>query len=153
MSDPQDTQSTISPNVQPQNAYATQPSAFRPNVPVSGLGATSQSSTSWALKPYLLGAVIAALVLVLIYQQTQISHLTKDLGQVNDNLKSSDARDRLDAHDTKLEELNTRLTYLDSKISATDAKAQAALTKLKIQEDNDFFGNAIKNLKHTFGIQ
>jgi hypothetical protein len=161
MSDPMDTQSSNrSPNAQPQNGYATQPNAFRPISPTSPAmpatgtyGTASQPSGGWAMKPYILGAVVTSLVLVLVYQQTQISRLSKDLGQVNDNLKSSDVRDRLDSHERKLEELNTRLTYLDSKVSATDGKAQAALAKLKAQEDNDFFGNAIKNLKHTFGLQ
>lgn len=160
MSEPIETQLNASLNAQAQNGYATQPSAFRPSAPISsppphaaGVNSTSQLAGSWAMKPYVFGAVVAALVLVLVYQQTQISHMAKDLSLINDHLKSSDVRDRLDAHDAKLAEINSRLTYLDSKIGATDEKAAAALAKLKAQEDNDFFGNAIKSIKHTFGIQ
>jgi len=105
------------------------------------------------VKSFLVTILLVALVGMVVYQQGQINHLNQELGMVSDNLKSSDFKDRLDAHEAKLEALNTRLAYLDSKISASDEKAQVALNKLKAQEDNDIFGNAIKAIKQTFGLQ
>jgi hypothetical protein len=155
MSDQIETQATT--NAQPQAGYATQPNAFRPDFsnrsPQPQLGNPSGSVGNSLLKPAVLLTALVILGATLVYQQTQINRLSQELGLVNDHLKSSDVRDRLDAHDTKLDELNARLTYLDSKVSATEGKAQSALAKLKEQEDNDFIGNAIKALKQTFGIQ
>jgi len=155
MSDQIETQSAAS--TQPQNQYATQPTAFRPgfsNPQISPqLAQPAAPAANPLMKPMVMIAVVVVLGSALVYQQTQINRLNQELGLVNDNLKNSDVRDRLDAHDTKLAELNSRLTYLDSKISAIDGKAQVALTKLKEQEDNDIFGNAIKAIKHTFGFQ
>lgn len=115
---------------------------------------TSGSKPANILKnPYLIGAVIAGLVLFLVYQQMQISQLTKDLAQVSDSMKTSDVRTRLESQEASLGELNNRLAYLDSKINATDQKAQAALSRIKAHEDADIIGNAIKGLKQTFGIK
>ena len=153
-----ETAAALQAHAQGHTGYATQPSGFRPNAPVlnpagPGYNAAAPATGARTLKPYILGAVVAVLALLLIYQQTQINRLSQELSLVNDHLKSSDVRDRLDAHEAKLEAIDTRLTYLDSKITAADAKGQTALAKLKAQEDNDIFGNAIKNIKHTFGIQ
>lgn len=114
---------------------------------------TGQSVSGFLMKPYLVGAVIAGLVLVLVYQQIQISHLSKELTQVADSMKSSDVRTRLESQEATLGELNTRLAYLDSKINATDQKASSALSRIKAHEDADIIGNAIKGLKQTFGIK
>lgn len=142
---------------QPQTSYATQPNAFRPDFsnrsPQPSLAGQSEAGGNSLLKPFVLVAAFVILGVTLVYQQNQINRLNQELGLVSDNLKSSDVRDRLDAHDTQLQELNARLTYLDSKISATEGKAQVALAKLKEQEDNDFIGNAIKAIKRTFGLQ
>lgn len=151
-------ESQTSPSTQTQSEYATQPNGFRPGfsatTPQPQLsGHVNQSAGNSLLKPAVLIVALAIMASMLVYQQNQIGRLNKELGLVNDNLKNSDVHDRLDAQETKLQELNNRLTYLDSKVSATDEKAQIALNKLKIQEDNDFFGNAIKAIKHTFGIQ
>lgn len=111
------------------------------------------ASGSFAMKPYLLGATIAVLVAFLVFQQVQISHLSQEMQQINDSVKSSDVRTRLDATDTKLQEIDNRLSYLDSKINATDQKAQTSLDKWKAQEDNDFFGNMVKGIKQGLGIR
>jgi hypothetical protein len=143
MPDPTD----ILPNAGPaRSGYAAQPPAFTPNYTSS-----SQSGRS-AMTPYLLGAVVAVLVAFLVFQQVQISHLTQALQQIDDSVKSSDVRTRLDATDAKLQEIDQRLGYLDSKINATDQKAQISLDKWKAQEDHDFFGNIIKNIKQGLGI-
>lgn len=103
--------------------------------------------------PYLLGAVIAGLFLLMIFQQTQIDRLSKELAIISDNVNATDVRSRLDAEDAKIREINTRLVYLDSKISATDEKAQLAVNTLKAQQENDIFGNVMKNIRHTLGMQ
>jgi uncharacterized protein HemX len=155
MSDQIETQATTS--TQPQAGYATQPNAFRPDFanrsPQPQLNGALTAGANSPLKPMVLVIALVVLGAALVYQQTQINHLNQEMGLVNDHLKSSDFRDRLDSHDAKLDELNARLTYLDSKVSATDGKAQSALAKLKEQEENDIIGNAIKALKHTFGLQ
>lgn len=109
--------------------------------------------TNFFMKPYLVGAVIAGLVLFLGYQQMQISQLSSELGQVTDNMKSSDVRNRLESQEESLGELNTRLAYLDSKINATDQKATAALSRIKAHEEGDVIGNMMKGIKQTFGIK
>jgi hypothetical protein len=119
----------------------------------SGYAPQGAQAGQSAMKPYLLGGVVAVLVAFLVFQQVQISHLSQELQQVDDSVKSSDVRTRLDATDTKLQEVDQRLSYLDSKINATDQKAQASLDKWKAQEDNDFFGNIIKGIKQNLGIQ
>lgn len=138
-------------------ANETQPLVSHPNsfsAPVNQPASPSgRSVPGLFMKPYLVGAVIAGLVLVLIYQQIQISHLSKELNQVSDSVKSSDVRTRLESQEASLGELNTRLAYLDSKINATDQKASAALSRIKAHEDADIIGNAIKGLKQTFGIK
>lgn len=113
----------------------------------------SQSDAGSAMKPYLVGAVIAALVAFLVVQQVQISHLSKELQQVSDNVKSSDVRTRLESQEESLDELNSRLAYLDSKINATEQKAQAALSRIKAHEEADVIGNMIRSIKQGLGIR
>lgn len=138
-------------------ASETQPLVSHPNAfsaPVSQpVSQSGQAVSGLFMKPYLVGAVIAGLVLVLVYQQIQISHLSKELNQVSDSMKSSDVRTRLESQEASLGELNTRLAYLDSKINATDQKASVALSRIKAHEDADIIGNAIKGIKQTFGIK
>lgn len=153
MSDSTETQSVS--NLNPQKPYVTQPGAFRPGISPAAPNAMRHGTipAPSPMKSLLVTVILVALVGMVVYQQGQINRLNKELGLVSDNLKSSDFKDRLDAHEAKLETLNTRLSYLDSKISASDEKAQVALNKLKAQEDNDIVGNAIKALKQTFGFQ
>lgn len=101
----------------------------------------------------LVGAFVAGLVLFLMYQQMQLNHLANELGAVNDNMRSSDVRDRLTANDAKLQDLNNRLNYLDSKINAVDQKAQTSLDKWKAQENRgNFFTDAINNIGKSLGL-
>lgn len=135
------------------------PHASQPAFPCAGAEiAMSQPNkpseqTNFFMKPYLVGAVIAGLVLFLGYQQMQISQLSSQLGQVADTMKSSDVRNRLESQEESLGELNTRLAYLDSKINATDQKATAALSRIKAHEEGDVIGNMMKGIKQTFGIK
>jgi hypothetical protein len=105
------------------------------------------------MKPYLIGAVIAVLVAFLVAQQVQISHLSKELQQVSDNVKSSDVRTRLESQEESLDELNSRLAYLDSKINATEQKAQTALSRIRAHEEADVIGNMIRSIKQGLGIR
>lgn len=137
----------------------TKPHASQPAFPSAGAESAMnqqippKGQTSFFMKPYLVGAVLAALVLFLGYQQMQISQLSSELGQVSDNMKTSDVRTRLESQEASLGELNTRLAYLDSKINATDQKATAALSRIKAHEDGDVIGNMVKGLKQTLGIK
>ena len=112
-----------------------------------------QPSSGFAVKPYLIGGVIAVLVAFLVAQQVQISHLSNELQAVSDNVKSSDVRTRLESQEESLDELNSRLAYLDSKINATDQKAQAALSRIKAHEEADVIGNMIRSIKQGLGIR
>jgi hypothetical protein len=90
---------------------------------------------------------LTALVLIVGYQQMQISRLSSELGVVSGDVRSGETRGRLEALDAKLQEVNTRLTYLDSKIVSTDQKAQAALDRIKVNEQKaDWFGNLLRGL-------
>jgi len=135
------------------------PHASQPAFPSAGADmamsqqAPPKGQPHFFMKPYLVGAVIAALVLFLGYQQMQISQLSNELGQVSDSMKTSDVRTRLESQEASLGELNTRLAYLDSKINATDQKATAALSRIKAHEDGDVIGNMLKGLKQTLGIK
>jgi hypothetical protein len=125
-----------------------QPQPFTQPVSASGGG----KSSAW--KAYLTGAVVAGLVMVLFYQQSQISTLSRELGAVNDNVRSSDVRSRLDADDAKLQELNTRLSYMDSKITAVDQKAQISLDKWRAQEKKgNFITDILDNIGHSLGLK
>lgn len=104
---------------------------------------------------YLMGAVIAGLVLILVYQQMQLNRLTSDLGAVSNDVRKSEVlQSRLDAGDEKLQALNNRLSYLDSKINAVDQKAQTSLDKWRAQESKgNFFGDLVKNIGQTLGLR
>jgi hypothetical protein len=132
------------------------PNATLPEGMCSGSELAMQSaaqSEGATLKPYLIGAVIAVLIAFLVVQQVQINHLSKELQQVSDNVKSSDVRTRLESQEESLDELNSRLAYLDSKINATEQKAQAALSRIKAHEEADVIGNMIRSIKQGLGIR
>src|SRR6476659_9911854 len=82
--------------------YTSKPASYSmvPNFNRAGYESANRSD----VKPYLLGGIVAFLV----FQQVQISHLSQELQQINDSVKSSDVRTRLDATDTKLREIDTR---------------------------------------------
>lgn len=135
-----------------KSGYANQPQSQASDFNRAAYPQSGATPASFVMKPYLLGATVAILLAFLVFQQVQISHLSQELQQINDSVKSSDVRTRLDAADTKLQDVDQRLSYLDSKINATDQKAQTSLDKWKAQEDNDFFGNMVKGIKQSLGI-
>lgn len=102
---------------------------------------------------YVLAGIAVALVLFVVYQQFQISQLSSQLVTVNDSLKSSDVKSRLESQEQSLGELNSRLAYLDSKIEATNHTAQEALKRIKAHEDKDIIGKWVDGLKQTLGIR
>ena len=106
-----------------------------------------------ALSVIILSIVLTVLIGLVMYQQSQISHLNEELSLVSDSAKASDVKNRLASQETTLNELNGRLAYLDSKISATDKKAQEALDKINAHQKDDVIGNMVHNLKQTFGLQ
>jgi hypothetical protein len=108
------------------NGYARMPQSQPPN-----------PGNSW--KSYLLGAIMAVLVSVLVFQQLQINRLSEELGMVSDDVRRSDVRSRLSAVEEKLQQTDNRLTYLDTKITAVDQKAQASLNKWREQENRPNF--------------
>jgi uncharacterized protein HemX len=102
---------------------------------------------------YVLAGLAVALVLFMAYQQFQISQLSGQLASVNDSLKSSDVKSRLESQEQSLGELNSRLAYLDSKIEATNHTAQEALKRIKAHEDKDIIGKWVDGLKQTLGLR
>lgn len=155
MSERMEIRPEVSPAATSQPPFAQQPPTVYsgPNAGHPGQGSLPQSGAGFMMKPYLIGAVITFLLVVLVVQQVQINRLSEDLALVSDSVKSSDVRNRLESQEASLGELNTRLSYLDSKINAVDQKAQSALERIKAHEENDLIGNMIKSIKNSLGIK
>ncbi|WP_303673183.1 hypothetical protein [Vampirovibrio chlorellavorus] len=102
---------------------------------------------------YVLAGLAVALVLLVAYQQFQISQLSGQLATMNDALKASDVKNRLESQEQSLGELNNRLAYLDSKINATNQTAQEALKRIKAHEDKDIIGKWVDGLKQAMGLR
>lgn len=128
------------------NPVSTPETSVTASVPASQLIDRPQLPKSQAPN-YVLVAVLTALVLVIGYQQMQIGRLSSDIGVISGDVRSGETRGRLEALDAKLQEINTRLTYMDSKITATDQKAQAAMNRIKMNEEKaDWFGNILRSV-------
>lgn len=123
----------------------------QPSVP--SFSATNQGVTLNRQSTYVMAGLAVVLVLFIAYQQIQISQLSGQLANVNESLKSSDVKNRLESQEQSLGELNNRLAYLDSKIEATNLTAQEALKRIKAHEDKDVLGKWIDGLKQTLGLQ
>lgn len=124
-------QAPISSTATPASSYSTSP------VPIPRNSAPN----------YLLVVVLTALVLVIGYQQMQITRLSADISVVSGDVRSGETRGRLEALEARQQEMNTRLTYIDSKITATDEKAQAAMNRIKLNEEKaDWFGNILRSI-------
>lgn len=135
----------------------TQPPAASNVKPVTHPGVPQFSPAAQEIRPgkqssYILAGLAVALVLLVAYQQFQISQLSGQLATVNDSLKSSDVQNRLESQEQSLGELNSRLAYLDSKIEATNRTAQEALKRIKTHEDKDIIGKWVDGLKQAMGL-
>lgn len=137
---------TSQPAPQPPYVAPTPPDAY------SRTGLPSHSSSNW--KPYAIGALITALILIIGYQQYQLSTLKRDVGIISNDMRTSDVPQRLDAIDKKLDEVNQRITYEDSKINAVDQKAQTSLDKWRAEENKgNIFTDFIRNVGRSLGIK
>ncbi len=137
-----DTQNPATSNVKP----FAHPAAPQFSSSTQGIRLGKQST-------YALAGIVVVLVLLVGYQQFQISQLSGQLATVNDTLKSSDVKSRLESQEQSLGELNNRLAYLDSKIEATNHTAQEALKRIKAHEDKDIIGKLVDGLKQTLGLR
>jgi len=90
-------------------------------------------------KPYAIGALITAALLVMIYQQVRINTLSEEIGLVSSDIRSIDMRGRVNALETQMGQVDKRMQYLDTKAGAADKKAQAALDKFRAQEERGGF--------------
>lgn len=128
----------------PGEAYQPDPFA-RSQMPYYGQNPQSRG-VAW--KPYAVGAAIAALLAVLIYQQVRIHSLSQAVGILDNNVRITDMRSRVSAAETRLNQVDARLRYLDSKIAATDRKSQSALDKLEKRGNlfTDLWNQALNGL-------
>lgn len=124
-----------------------------PDSPANNASPVTPANTIPAVVPsrskrnVMLGSVVLILFFLLGYQQVQIGRLFNELTALRSDAQSGETRGHLQALDARLQEMNTRLTYLDSKIASADQKAQAALDKIRINEEKaDWLGNILKTI-------